>query len=48
MRFLLARAVNPPLSLVDGLQTWNDIARVLRERPRRRQYQHDKISQFLN
>jgi len=48
MRFLLARAVNPALSLVGGLRAWNDIARSLRERQRRRQYQHDKMSQFLS
>jgi hypothetical protein len=48
MRFLLARAVNPAISLLEGLRTWNDIARSLRERKRRRQYQHDKISQFLS
>jgi len=48
MRFLLARAVNPVISLVEGLRTWNDIARTLRECRRRRQYQNDRISQFLS
>lgn len=47
MRFLLVRAVYPPISLVEGLRTWNELARDLRERPRRRTYQHDRISQLL-
>jgi len=47
MRFLLARAVNPPISLTEGLRTWNRLARDLRERRRRRLYQLDRISEFL-
>jgi hypothetical protein len=47
MRFLLVRAVNPAVSLLNGLRAWNDLARDLREGPRRRTYQHDRISQFL-
>jgi hypothetical protein len=42
MRFLVARAVNPQLSLLDGLRDWNGIAAALREPPRqRRRYQGD-------
>jgi hypothetical protein len=49
MRFLLARAVNPHLSLVDGLRNWNQIASGLREPPRRRRrYQHDDLEHFLS
>ena len=48
MRFLLARAVNPQVSLFDGLRSWNQIATALREPPRRRRYQHDDLEQFLS
>ena len=47
MRFLLARAVNPAMSLVEGLGSWNQIAASLREPPRKRRYQHDDIERFL-
>ena len=42
MHFLLNRAVQPSLSLVDGLRSWDDISDKLRERPRRRKYQREK------
>jgi hypothetical protein len=48
MRFLLARAVNPDLSLIEGLRSWNPIATALREAPRKRRYQHDEIDRFLS
>ena len=49
MRFLLARAVNPQVSLLEGLRRWNQIATALREPPRkRRSYQHDDLDQFLS
>jgi len=48
MRFLLARAVNPSLSLLEGLRAWNPIAHALREPPRKRRYQHDDLEQFLS
>jgi len=49
MRFLLARAVNPQLSLLDGLRDWNAIAAGLREPPRRRRrYQGDNLERFLS
>lgn len=48
MRSMLARAVNPTISLLDGLRNWNDIARALRARQRRRQYQNDRSWQFLS
>jgi hypothetical protein len=48
MRFLLARAVNPQLSLLDGLRNWNHIATRLREGRRKRRYQHDHLEQFLS
>ena len=49
MRFLIARAVNPQLSLLDGLRNWNDIATALREPPRkRRRYQSDDLERFLS
>ena len=48
MRFLLARAVNPQVSLVEGLRNWNQIATALREAPRRRRYQHDDLDHFLS
>jgi hypothetical protein len=48
MRFLLARAVNPSVNLLEGLRTWNHIARALREPPRKRRYQHDNLDQFLS
>jgi hypothetical protein len=48
MRFLVARAVNPQLSLRDGLRHWNGIATALREPPRRRRrYQEDDLEYFL-
>jgi hypothetical protein len=46
MRFLLARAVNPQISLLDGLRNWNPIATALREAPRRRKYQHDNLDEL--
>lgn len=48
MRFLLARAVNPPLTLVEGLRHWNQMATGLRERPRKRRYQQDDLEQLLS
>jgi hypothetical protein len=48
MRFLLARAVNPQLTLLDGLRNWNQVATGLREGPRKRRYQHDDLEQFLS
>jgi hypothetical protein len=49
MRFLVARAVNPQLSLLDGLRDWNRVAAALREPPRkRRRYQGDDLEQFLS
>jgi len=49
MRFLLARAVNPQLSLLEGLHRWNQIATALREAPRkRRRYQLDDLDRFLS
>lgn len=48
MRFLLARAVNPQLSLLDGLRNWNHIASGLREGRRKRRYQHDDMDQLLS
>ncbi len=49
MRFLLSRAVNPQLSLADGLRDWNRTAARLREPPRkRRRYQHDDLDCFLS
>jgi hypothetical protein len=48
MRFLLARAVNPSVSLLEGLRAWNPIALALREQPRKRRYQHDNLEQFLS
>lgn len=49
MRFLVARAVNPQLSLLDGLRDWNGIAAALREPPRkRRRYQADDLEQLLS
>jgi hypothetical protein len=48
MRFLVARAVNPQLGLLDGLRGWNGIAGALREPPRkRRRYQVDDLDRFL-
>jgi hypothetical protein len=48
MRFLVARAVNPQIGLLDGLRTWNGIAAALREPPRkRRRYQGDDLEQLL-
>lgn len=47
MRFLLARAVNPQASLLEGLRNWNAMAAALREPPRkRRRYQHDDLDRF--
>jgi hypothetical protein len=49
MRFMLARAVNPSLSLLEGLRMWNPMALALREAPRRkRRYQHDELDQLLS
>jgi hypothetical protein len=48
MRFMLARAVNPPGSLLEGLRRWNPMALALREAPRKRRYQHDEMEQFLS
>jgi hypothetical protein len=48
MRFLLARAVNPEASLLEGLRNWNALAAALRERPRRRRYQADTWDEFLS
>jgi hypothetical protein len=48
MRLLVARAINPNLSLLEGLREWNRIAGALREPPRkRRRYQGDEWDQFL-
>jgi hypothetical protein len=48
MRCLLARAVNPYLTLRNGLRNWNGIAQALREPPRRRRkYQEDDLERFL-
>ena len=47
MRFLLSRAVNPAISLVEALKTWNSIARSLRESTRKRSYQADRIAGLL-
>lgn len=46
MRFMLARAVNPSVSLRDGLRRWNEIAAALREAPRKRHYQQDDLDHF--
>ena len=49
MRFLLAHAVNPPISLREGLRRRNPIATALREPPRKRhRYQQDDLYQFLS
>jgi hypothetical protein len=49
MRFFVARAVNPHLSLLEGLRDWNGIAAALREPPRkRRRYQGDDLEQFVS
>jgi hypothetical protein len=49
MRFLIARAVNPQLTLLDGLRDWNNIAAALREPPRKqRWYQGDNLEEFLS
>jgi hypothetical protein len=46
---MLARAVNPSVSLLEGLRMWNPMALALREPPRkRRRYQHDNLDQFLS
>ena len=42
MHFLLNRAAQPTLSLIDGLRSWGDISNRLRERPRKRAYQREK------
>jgi hypothetical protein len=48
MHFLVARAVNPAISLLRGLCEWNDLAARLREPPRkRRRYQRDAWEGFL-
>jgi hypothetical protein len=42
MRFLVARAVNPVITLLQGLRQWNLLASSLREPPRKRRwYQAD-------
>jgi hypothetical protein len=41
MHFLLNRAVNPDLRLLDCMGRWNEIAESLREPPRKRAYQMD-------
>jgi hypothetical protein len=49
MRFLLARAVNPVISLLQGLRRWNILASNLRELPRkRRRYQAGAWDGFLS
>jgi hypothetical protein len=49
MRFLVARAINPQLNLLEGLREWNSIAAALREPPRkRRRYQSDDWDRFLS
>jgi hypothetical protein len=48
MRFLLARAVNPHFSLLDGLRNWNHVASGLREGRRKRRYQHDDLGELLS
>jgi len=48
MRFLVARAVNPQKRLIDALRNWNEIAAALREAPRKRQYQHERLEYFLS
>lgn len=49
MRFLLARAVNPSTTLLEGLCDWNKFAAALREPPRkRRRYQADSWDAFLS
>ena len=49
MRFLVAHAVNPQMSLLDGLRDWNSIAASLREPPRkRRRYQGEALETFLS
>lgn len=48
MRFLVARAANPNIPLLNSLRNWNVIAAALREPPRkRRQYQTDNLERFL-
>jgi hypothetical protein len=48
MRYLVARAVNPPTTLLDGLRDWNGLAAALREPPRkRRRYQADARTTLL-
>ena len=47
MRFMLARAVNPSMSLLEALRMWNPMALALREAPRKRRYQHDELDSFL-
>jgi hypothetical protein len=48
MRFLLARAINPWVSLLKGLRSWNQIAKTLREPPRkRRPYQMDGLESVI-
>ncbi len=46
MRSLLARAVNPVISIIDALMSWGVIAAALRERPRQRSYQRDRSFVF--
>lgn len=42
MHFILNRAIQPALSLIDSLRSWDEIADRLRERPRKRAYQRKK------
>jgi hypothetical protein len=49
MRALLSRAVNPQISLLEGLRGWNPIAASLREPTRKkRRYQHEDLDQLLS
>ena len=43
MHFLLNRAVQPSLSLMDGLRAWGAINNRLPELPRQRAYQREKL-----
>lgn len=47
MRFLLARAVNPPIALAEGWRPWSRIAHDLRQPPRKRSYQAGGVDAFL-
>jgi hypothetical protein len=39
---LLNKAVQPALSLIEGLKRWDEISDWLREPPRKREYQRKK------